>query len=800
MTEQVYPDTTEQTFDFRKFLNRILRYWYWIAGCVAIGLVVATYFNKYTNPQYSASATLIINDERKSTAELLINALDRFNARKNVENEIAILKSYRMAYKTIAELDFGIFYFSKGKLRNNLLYKNCPFRVIADTLAVNSKGVPVQIKLISEKEYEVVLNGGANVRKILKYGEYYRNKSLNFTVVLKNPDYYIPSEDNSYYFVINDINSLATQYSNKIIITTNDKRSTVLKLQTTGQVAQMETDYINKLMEVYIRSGLEEKNQTAINTINFIDEQLAVVIDSLNFAESKMQAFKTKSKMMEVSEEGQFLFKKVDELQKNRASMEIELRYYDYLQKYLDSKSDFSAVIAPSFIGIGESPLAVSLDELIELYKERKTLLLTATKSNPAIAVIDEKIQSAIDALQESLSEAMKLTRDNIQEMNYQMQAIEADMVQLPSTERKLLNIQRAYKLNDQIYNFLLQKRADAAIARASNVADNKILDIARPENSPMISPKTSRNLMMGIIIGLIIPIGFLFLIEFFNPIISDPNEIKKLTQTPVVGTIGHNDRDSEIPVAANPQSAIAESFRGLRTNLQYFLREKDHKVICITSTISGEGKTFTSINLAAIIAQTGKKTLLVSLDLRKPKIHKVFNLENRKGLSNFLIDQVVYDDIITKTNIKNLYLTLAGPVPPNPAELIETPRMEAFIRQASEEFDVIILDTPPIAVVTDAMLLSRFAHANLFVVRANYSSADVLKLVEELSHNPDIKHLGIVVNDIKFEGFLTGGKNSYKYGYSYGYGYGKGQGYYSEDEEKRPKDFFKRMFGRGRG
>lgn len=548
-------------------------------------------------------------------------------------------------------------------------------------------------------------------------------------------------------------------------------------------------------MEVYIRTGLEEKNQTAINTINFIDGQLSVVVDSLNQAESKMQTFKTRSKMMEVSEEGQFLFTKVTDLEKNRAAMEVELRYYEYLQNYLDSKNDFSTVIAPTFIGISEGPLALSLSELVELYKQRKTLMLTATPSNPAITVIDGKIQSSIDALRENISEAVKITNNNLKELDYRMQAIEADMVQLPSTERKLLNIQRNYKLNDQIYNFLLQKRADADIARASAVADNKILDIARYENSSMITPKVSRNRMIGLLLGLLLPVSILFLIEFFNPIIADPNDIKKQTQTPLVGTIGHNTRDSEIPVAANPQSAIAESFRGLRTNLQYFLREKDHKVISITSTISGEGKTFTSINLAAIFAQAGRKTLLVSLDLRKPKIHRVFNMENRVGLSNYLIDKAEYKDIVTSTNIKNLFVTLAGPIPPNPAELIGTQRMEDFIRQAREDFDIIILDTPPLAIVTDAMLLARFAHANLFVVRASYSSMDVLKLVEELNEKDEIKHLGIVLNDIKFHAFFAGKNYTYKYGYSYGYGYRSGQGYYEEDEDQKPGKWWRRIF-----
>jgi capsular exopolysaccharide synthesis family protein len=780
MTEPGYPAQEQQTLDFKKLFNRILRNWYWIVISVIIGLAIAIWMNRYTNPMYSAKATLIINDERKSTAELLINALDRFNARKNVENEIAILKSYRLAYRTISELDYSIFYYKKGNIRQSLIYKNVPFKVVLDTAGNNVQGVPVGITLISDKQYEVSLN---NKQQKLNYGQYFRNDKYNFTVLLDHPELFAFREDESYMFIVNDINKLATQYSSKLNISTNDKKGTVLILQTIGADAQMESDYLNKLMEVYIRSGLEEKNQAAINTINFIDEQLATVIDSLNMVESKMQDFKAKSKMMAVSEEGKYLFTKVDDLQKERATMEVELRYYEYLDNYLEGKNDFSTVIAPTSIGITESPIATGLGQLIELYKQRKSLLMTATSNNPAIAAIDQNIQSLLDALRESLTETVKLTNNNLKEIDYRMQSIEAEMAQLPSTERKLLNIQRSYKLNDQIYNFLLQRRADAAIARASNVADNKILDISRTENSTMVSPKKPRNMMIGIILGGLIPIGILFLIEFFNPIITDPNDIKKMSKVPVVGSIGHNDRDSELPVVSNPQSVIAEAFRALRTNLQYYLREKGQKVICVSSTVSGEGKTFTAVNLASIIAQAGKKTLLVSLDLRKPKIHQVFNFENKVGLSNYLIEKAKYEDIVVPTNVKNLFITMAGPIPPNPAELIETARMEEFMEHAKNEFDIIILDTPPLAIVTDAMLLVRHANATLFVVRANYSSTDVLKLVEELREKEDIVNLGIVVNDIKFSKYLYGNKYGYKYGYSYGHGYGKGQGYYGEEE-----------------
>jgi capsular exopolysaccharide synthesis family protein len=237
----------------------------------------------------------------------------------------------------------------------------------------------------------------------------------------------------------------------------------------------------------------------------------------------------------------------------------------------------------------------------------------------------------------------------------------------------------------------------------------------------------------------------------------------------------------SDIPVATNPKSPLAESFRALRTNLQYIMRNKDQKVICISSTIVGEGKTFCAVNLASIIAQANKKTLLVNLDLRKPRIHKIFNVENDKGLSTYLINRSSYEDIIFPTHVNNLYIAPSGPVPPNPAELIETPRMDEFITKAKNDFEVIILDTPPIAIVTDALLLTHFSDAFIFVIRQNYSTKPVLQLVDDLYHKRSLNNVGILINDVKVNSYY-GYNRRYSYGYGYyGYGYSNSEGYYSE-------------------
>ncbi len=765
MENQVNYSSPEESIDIRKFVFKILKKWYWFAISLTIAYVIAYLINYYADPVFSVSATLLINDEKKSAAEVLISSIDRLSARKNIDNEIAILKSYKMAFKTLNELkkDFEISYYSVGTIRKPMQYKTAPFYVQQDTGSYNSKGYPVEITILSKEDYKLVIDGKHKISKILKFGERYNDGNFNFTLFLKDP-----SNLNKYFFIINDYGSLANTYRSKLNIATNDRRGSVLTLSTTGLVPQMEADYINKLMEVYIRLGLEEKNQTAINTINFIDNQLSTVVDSLKRAEDKLQNFRLNNKVIDLTTEGSAIKSKLEKVQSDRATAEIQLRYYKYVQDYLKKRKDFKDVIAPAIMGIDDPLLNSLIEELSKLYAERSLLVMNAQKDNPSLTLLDAKIQIAMNSLQENIKEIINAANITLGEIANQESNIEEELQQLPINERRFLHIDRDFKLNDQIYNFLLQKRAEAAISKASNVADNKVLDEASTYSTVQIAPETSKNKMVAIVLGLLLPLSVIFLMEFFNNRISDVKVIEKITKVPIFGSVGHNDKDSDIPVADNSKSTIAESFRALRTNLQYVLREKDKKVICISSTLSGEGKTFCVINLAAILAQAQKKTLLLSLDLRKPKIHRIFNIDNTKGMSTYLIGKSSYEDIIVPTNIDHLFIATSGPVPPNPSELLDTPLMEAFIARAKDEFDYILMDTPPIAIVTDAILLSRFSDANIFVIRHNYSPRDVLYLVDELSFKRHVPNIGILINDVKVTSYYAYGK---KYSYSYGYG-----------------------------
>lgn len=781
----------DESIDIRKFLLKILHYWYWFVISIFISYTIAYILNRYKEPIYNVYGTLIVSEEKKSSVDLLISTFDRYSALKVIENEIAILKSFTLAYQTLNEIDnFDISYYSIGRVRKPMLYKSAPFSVVYDTTAHNLKNCPIYVTILSKTQYRLEIDGNFNVNKIQKFGESYIDNNFNFTIFLKKEvNSFLESTPNEYFFVINDIYSLATYYQSKLVITANDKRGSVLTLSTYGHVPPMEADYLNKLMQVYIRNGLDEKNRTAINTINFIDEQLSTVIDSLHRVEDKLQNFRLSNKILDVSEEGKAIMDRLKKVQEDKATILLQIKYYQYLQSYIENKKDFREVSAPSIMGIADPLLNSLVSELAVMYGERSILTRNAQQNYPGLSLLNSKIQNALESLKENIKQIINSANITLNEINKRTVSVDKDIQQLPITERRLLNIEREFKLNDKIYDFLLQRRADAAITRASNVADNKVLDSASPLNAVLISPKSSQGRTTAILLGMLIPLCIIILIEYLNDKIVEPKDVEKVTRVPIYGSVGHNEKMSDIPVATNPKSPLAESFRALRTNLQYIMRNTEQKVICISSTIVGEGKTFCAVNLASIIAQSNKKTLLVNLDLRKPRIHKIFNIDNEVGISTYLIDRSKYEEVIFPTHVKNLFIAVSGPVPPNPAELIETPRMDEFITRARNEFDIVILDTPPIAIVTDALLLTHFSDAFIFVIRQNYSTKSVLQLVDDLYTKREMNNVGILINDVHINSYYGyGRKYSYGYGYygyGYGYGYGESEGYYGETKVK---------------
>lgn len=794
MTDQNIQVHNEDNIDLRRFLIKTMANWPLFVISLGIAYAIAYLINRYTEPLYSVNTSIMISDEKKSTTEMLIPALDRYYTRKNVENEISILKSYSLTHRTLSELDFKITFYNIGRVRESRLYE--PFlSVELDSVFETVEYQPIYISVIDENNYLLEINSQFKIKKELRFGEPFRHPNFNFTIRLNKENYRkcsLVQQKMKISFEVNDLNSLTKQYLGKLSVTANEKKGTVVSLSTFGPVPKQEADFLNKLCEVYIRNGLEEKNKAAINTIKFIDSQLSSISDSLQKAELRLQNFRLDNQIMDISKEGDAIYEKLAQLQSDKATTELHKRYCIYLKDYIERKKEYDELIVPSVVGISEPILNSLVLELADLYKQRAVLKFNAQEDNPAVSMINLKLQKTVSALKENVNEMINTTNLSLKDIDERINKEGNELNKLPVTERKLINIKRDFDLNNNIFTFLLQKRAEAGIAKASNIPDNKILDEARYENAVQISPKRSKNYLTAIFLGSLFPLIIIFLTEYFNTKITDLKELEKLRHCNVIGTIGHNDKLSDLPVFEFPKSALSESFRSLRTNLQYLLREKDEKIIMVTSTTSGEGKTFCAVNIASILALTNKRVLLVGLDLRKPKIHKLFNISNEFGLSTYLINKSTKDEIVFPTSINNLFLVPSGPIPPNPAELIETEKMELLMNEYKKEFDYIIFDTPPIAIVTDAILASKFSNVAIFVIRHNFSSKDVLYLADELAEKGTMRKLNILVNDIKMPGYYGHGfKYGYRYNYGYNYSYGYSHSYYSHEyygESETPK------------
>jgi len=791
----------EEQLDIKRLIFRVLGNWYWFAISIFAFLFIAYLINRYSEQVYSVTSSVIVKDDDNSKgfsgAENLIQGLKLVRNTKSVQNEIGILQAYTLALQTVSELpDFNVTYVAVGRrsIKEQKLYTNSPFKVNLDTSKVNMLNYPVFINILSKDKYQLEIDDGMGVSQTMKFGQQFTNDAFSFSIALRRPDDYTDDlVGRRYYFVINDLNALAIAYQAKVTVTLNDKKGSILTLVSTGYVAEQEADYLNKLMEVYINRGLEEKNQIAENTVKFIDVQLADMTDSLRRAEVRLQDFRTDNKVIDLNKEGSLLFDQIKTLQNDKGIFQLKGRYYAYIKKYLSDRESLNYLVAPSAMGVEDPQLGLLLDEINKTYIERAELKASVKQGNPGLEQLNIRLENLRSSLSEKVNSLIATNLVAQQDVDGRLLKVDAEVLKLPGNERLLIGFERDFDLIDKMYTYLQEKRAEAAIAKASNIPDNKVLDAALPQNATIIKPKKSMNYLIALFMGGALPLVILLLMDFLNDKLLDLKEISRQTKAPVIGTMGHNRYPSNLPVIDKPKSTLAESFRGLRTNLQYLLREPDQKVIAVTSSLSGEGKTFMAINLAAIVAMTGKKVLLLGLDLRKPKLQKLLGLETTLGVSTYLIGRNSAEEIAMPTSMKNLFFAPSGPIPPNPAELLGSERMAALMTWARANFDYIIVDTPPVAIVTDAFLIARFADANLFVVRYGYSSKEVIKLVDDIYTHREFKNLALVVNDFQPKRSYGYGYNyrySYGYSYSYSYGYGYGyrdkSGYYSDEDEPK--------------
>jgi len=791
-TGQAFP---EETIDLKRYFFLFLGKWYFIAICLFAALFVAYLVNRYSEPIYSVRATIVVGNvmaPNKQGVQNLMREMNLVSDRKMIENEIGILKSYTLARTAIAELpDFKITYASVGRrgIAESKLYNRSPFVITLDSSAINPTGIPIYITILNREKYRIE-QPDEKESVVVKFGEKYSDGKFSFIVNLVNPDQEVNNlSQRKFYAIFHSEHGLALKYMGKVNVALADKEnSSLLNLSSQGFVAQQEADYLNKLIEVYMRNDLNEKMQTSINTILFVDNQLSGIYDSLRRAEFLLQSFRTKKGIINISTEGKSLLERLEALYGERNMLTFQLEYFKYLEGYLKEKKDFKGLVSPGTIGLEESDISKIISQLNQFALERDALLLTVKPDNLQIAKIDQSIFGLISLLFEKLDGMRQINKIRVKEINRRIAEQEEHLSLLPVTERELVNIERKYNIHEKFYTYLMEKRIEAGIAKASNVSDCKVIDMARQDMAKVVKPNRKNNYIMSLLIGLLVPMGLILLFDMLDNAIKDPSEISRKTRIPLLGTVGNNYYDSSIPVQDKPKSSFTESFRALRTNLDLLLGGEEKKAVLISSAISSEGKSFVASNLAISLAQLGKKVALLGLDLRKPKIHNLFGIDSSKGISTFLVGRNTLEEITFSTYIDNLWVLPAGPIPPNPAEMLAGVRLKQLIDRLKEEYDYIIIDSPPVAVVTDAILVSAHCDVTLFVIRHRYTSRNVLNLVDELSKSKTIKHMALLLNDFKKPkgyGYGYGYGYAYAYGYVYGYGDKKTNGGYYTDETK---------------
>ncbi|NPA44025.1 MAG: polysaccharide biosynthesis tyrosine autokinase [Chlorobi bacterium] len=770
-------ENAPQGFEIKKYLFLAISYWYLFVISVTISFFVAKWVNSHAIPTYGLHSTIMLKSE--SNEEEVAGGLTLFSKRKNLDTQIGILSSFSLSEEAIKTLEFETSYYRDERFKTNYeIYKKSPFVVVYDTLYSQYTGLPVYVEFLNKNEVLISIEK-FEVSKKIKIGQTFKYNNFKFKILHRDSVKFNNNIiGNKYFFIKNNITGVIKSYLNRMKIEVSPQGSSILWLWLVGTVPQKDADFLNKLTELYIQKGLDEKNQKAASIIEFIDKQLEGVSDSLRKTESSMQIFKQQNGTIDISNEGMLLLNRLTELGNYKIQQKNKIAYYKYLQEQLLNNDGVTTITSPSIMNINDAVLLSYLDKYSELLTEREMLDYSVKNDIPISQKLDLQISNMQKQILNHANKNIEVATKDLENINRNIAKTNKDINKLPVSERRMINIERKFNINDELYTHLLKRRMEAAITQASNKADTRILDKARAELAEKKSPDTAGNKKKGIMFGFIIPILFIVILEFFNNKIEDKSDIESRTNIPIYGTVGKNKYKSKLPVIEHPKSPISESFRAIRTNLKYILKNKENKIIVVTSSISGEGKSFISSNLASVIALSDKKTLLVGLDLRKPKLQEIFDFDNKIGVSSYLVEHATYNEIIRKTQTNNLYVAMPGMVPPNPAELIESERMNLFFEKAIKEFDYVIVDTPPIAVVTDAMLLTEIADAYLYVMRQDYSSKNVIKLIEDAKKDNNIENLGIILNDIQIKRSFD-----YSHGYGYGYGYGYGQGYYDESD-----------------
>jgi capsular exopolysaccharide synthesis family protein len=808
-------------FDFKGFIVKIFSYWYLFVISILIGLSIAYFINVRKQPIYQIESLITIKDDQNPF--FTSNTSLTFNwggVSDKVNTTVTTLKTRTHNQKVVDRLGYYIQYFEDGKYQMEDAYGRVPFIAVEDSLQPQLMGRKMTVTFLDENTFELSLTFEDEEPGNLNYFNYsskeqerkYSDKT-NYKATFKTSEYIdspyfkgqilrntIPVlEGKPYYFQFNNYYSTVKQFQD-INVSPENKGSSILKLSLNGNNKEKLVDYLNTTVYVLSEDMLNRKNLFATKTIRFIDSSLTEKSKELKSVEEELNQFKISNDIIDLTAESSEIRQRLTNLDLEKNEIQRQLDYYNRLESYLRNRQNYTDVPAPSVAGIDEPSISAAVGKIVALSEQRSKYAYSLKTDAPVFDDIDRQIDANKSVLLENIDSSKEILQEQLSTVRQNEAELERQIRKLPKEQQDLLKIERRYTISEETYSLFLSKRNEAGLIKAANVSDVQIIDKAMDTGGGKIGPNTQLNYVMALLIGSFVPLVFVFLLVFLDNKINNPKDIGKLSPIPILGVVGKSKTSSNLAVFSKPRSAIAESFRGLRTSMQFIFKQKHiqgNKTILITSSISGEGKTFTGINMASVFSMSGKKTLLIGLDLRKPKIFEDFEITNDIGVVNYLIDQNSIEDITQTTKYDNLDVIVSGPVPPNPSELLMSDKMDVLFKTLKEKYDCIIMDTPPIGLVSDALNLGKYADASLYLLRQNYTKKAMLSVINEKYEKGEVKNISFVLNYFQHKAKYGYG---YNYGYGYGYGYGRyGNGYLQHENKqslrKRIKRKLKKIF-----
>ena len=752
-------DTEEEKIDLRGIAYRYIRNWYLFLIFLLLAFIGAFFYLLYSRPVYDVSSVVLIKDDKKGLGgNDFLKDLEMMGGNKIVENEMEVFKSRSLMKEVVESLRLNVIYTKKANPIDVDLYDKSPIWMQIEQMKNPVYNQKFIVRLLDHEKFEILIedkNFGTYA-----FGQVVYQPLLGKFRVFSNTIAFKNNEDIGVQFA--NIDGIIQGNLSKLDVSLLNQKSTVIKLSYQETSPNRGKDILRKLHEEYILASLGDKNTEASNTLRFIDERLRLISSELTVVEKDVEVYKSAAGFTDISSESNLFLEKVKETDSKLNEVDIQVKVLEGVEKFLNTPgSNVSSVTSM----INDPSLSLLINKLSELELQREKYARTVQAGNPLLETVNTQVANTKAAIRENINNQKKgliISRTNLASLN---RSIEASIRGIPKKEREFVSIKRQQGIKESLYLLLLQKKEETAISYASTVSDSRLIDEAFVSASP-IKPIPNTIYLIALLIGLAIPILIINIKGLLNDKISSRTELEQKTNNiPILGEVGSKPKSITGPLLdTKSNNFIAEQFRILRTNLQYLIQgQKACKKILLTSSISGEGKSFIAVNLAASLASAGQRVVLINLDIRKPKLHEYLNLPNNKGIVNYLIGQGRVSDFVQLTSEPNLSFVASGPIPPNPAELLSSTKLQAFIQELENDYQYIIIDCSPNGLVTDAQLAAPLVDATIFVVRHEYTPQRAMVPLSNLYREKKFPSLTVIYNGVK-------GGASYGYGYGYGY------------------------------